>query len=62
MNQPLGDILEKLSDILHWLGKYQESNAVAMTTRLVRTIGATTLGEYEAWINQQPHHIPVDRT
>lgn len=55
MKQALGDVLSQLSSILHWFGKYEESNAVAITERLVRTVNVTTLEEYEAWVERLSH-------
>lgn len=50
MGEHLGDVLYRLSGVLHWLGKYEEANAVALTARLVRGRGLRDLDEYEAFI------------
>jgi hypothetical protein len=50
MGENLADALLKTSEVLHWLGKYQESNALVLLSRLMRAHKIPTLDLLEAMV------------
>lgn len=58
MEEKLADRIEKTAEILHWLGKYDECNALIMTSRLMRAHGVETLEEWSTFVEKQEleHH------
>ncbi len=47
MPEKIWERLEKVANGLHWLGRYEECNALNMTIRLMKAHGIETL---EQWI------------
>ena len=48
-------IYEKLAEVaafLHWLGKYDEANAVSLTVRLMRHKDTRELKDWEAFVKE----------
>lgn len=53
MKESIVDMLDKVSDFLHWLGKYEESSAIALTSCLLRTVGVSSLDQYQEFVQKQ---------
>lgn len=53
MEEKLWDTMQKTADVLHWLGKYEECNALIMTARLMRANGIETLEEWTKFVESQ---------
>lgn len=53
MEESLIVAMERVADMLHWLGKYREGNAICLLVRLLRTYEFTTLDDLEAYIDAQ---------
>lgn len=53
MGESLADRLVKVSNLLHWLGRYDEANSLMLICRLLRDKRLESVEELEAWINQQ---------
>lgn len=47
MGEPIGDILDRLAIILHWLGKYHEANQLRLLVRLCRVHNFQSAEELE---------------
>lgn len=43
MEENIPDTLLKLSDVMHWLGKYREANALVLLSRWLRARNIETL-------------------
>jgi len=43
--------LEKVAEGLHWLGKYEEANALWLTVRLMKAAEVETLEQWEAFVS-----------
>ena len=50
MQEKIWEKLSKAADGLHWLGKYEECNALCLTVRLMRTHGIDTLEQWQAFV------------
>jgi len=62
MEEKLADRVQKTADFLHWLGKYDECNALIMTARLMRAHGIETLEEWTKFVeNEELAHHSEDR-
>lgn len=46
MEEKLWESIQKAANVLHWLGKYDECNALVMTARLMRANNIETLEEW----------------
>lgn len=44
------DQLLKAGQVLHWLGKYNEANAMILLSRIARVKKFNEIGEIEAWV------------
>ena len=53
MEEPLADSMQQTADVLHWLGRYTECNALVMTGRLMRTKGITNLEEWTKFVETE---------
>jgi hypothetical protein len=53
MKESIVDMLDKVSDRLDQFGEHDESSAIAITSRLLRTVGVTSLDQYEAFVEKQ---------
>lgn len=53
MGEHLADVLLKVSSVLHWLGKYEECNAIVMLSRLVRVHGLDDLAKLTAFVERE---------
>lgn len=53
MKESIVDMLDKMGNFLHWLGQYDESSAIVLTSRLLRTVGVTSLDQYEEFVQKQ---------
>jgi hypothetical protein len=53
MGEKLWERLQKMADLLHWLGKYDERDALAMTARLMRANNIETLEEWLSFVESQ---------
>ncbi len=53
MEEDLADVATKASDVLHWAGKYKESNALGLLARLCRAKNLDTLDKLERFVTQQ---------
>lgn len=62
MGEKLWESIQKVADMLHWVGKYDECNALVMTARLMRANNIETL---EAWTHfvesQERNHQSTER-
>lgn len=47
MKEEFPEMLLKAADAMHWLGKYDESNALILLSRFVRARKIGTLDEFE---------------
>ena len=47
MEESIADALVKTADVLHWLGRYRECNALILFSRLARALNLTTLDDLE---------------
>ena len=55
--------LEVLSNVLHWMGKYNEANAIVLLGRLLRNKDIYSLDRFEEWVKANERAFPVqDRT
>lgn len=52
MGEQIGTVMVRLSDMLHWLGKYEESNICAAFARFARASDVTTLEELAALVDK----------
>lgn len=50
MRPSIEGLLVKTADMLHWLGKYAEANAVALFARWLRTRGIDDMDTLEAFV------------
>lgn len=50
MSEHLADVLVKTAGVLHWFGRWTESNACILLSRLVRLRDLKTLEELEAFV------------
>jgi len=53
MGEKLWEKLQKTADVLHWLGKYQERDAIILASRLMRAKGIEEMGEWENFVTSQ---------
>lgn len=53
MEENLTDALIKTADVLHWLGKFHESNACILLSRLLRARRVDSLNELEALVSEE---------
>ena len=51
MPEKIWERLEKVANGLHWLGRYQEANALSLTVRLMREREIETLEDWEEYVN-----------
>lgn len=45
MSEPLPELLLATASVLHWLGKYHESNTLILLSRLLRVMKIDTLDD-----------------
>lgn len=50
MEEPIADTLLSTADVLRWLGRYREANALVFVSRLLRHQALTSLEELEAFV------------
>ncbi len=53
MPEKVSEILKKLADILHWMGKYQECNILIYLLRWVKLRKLETLDELKAYVEMK---------
>lgn len=58
MGEHLADVLLKTSSVLHWLGRYEECNALILTSRLLRVHDLDTLDKLEAFVTREEEARP----
>lgn len=60
MEEKLADGVQKMAELLHWLGKYGERDTLVMTARLMRAHGIETLDDWTTFVENQElaHHSP----
>lgn len=46
------DQLLKAGQVLHWLGKYDEANAMILLSRIARVKKFSEIGEIETWVHE----------
>lgn len=50
MGEAIYEKLEKVATLLHWIGKYDEANAISLTIRLMRHKATRELAEWQAFV------------
>lgn len=50
MGEHLAEVMVRLGDVMHWLGKYQESNACILLSRFLRALDVGTLDQLEVMV------------
>ncbi len=58
MGECLADALLKVSSVLHWLGKYEECNAITLLSRLLRLHELDDLRKLEAYVTYEEESAP----
>lgn len=58
MEENLADMLVKTADVLHWLGKYRECNALVLLSRLLRARKIDTLADLDATVAREEAAAP----
>jgi len=53
MGEKLWEKMQKTADVLHWLGKYQERDAIILASRLMRAKGIEEMDEWENFVTSQ---------
>jgi hypothetical protein len=53
MREHLADALLKTADVLHWLGRYTECNALILTSRLLRVHDLDDLDKLRAFVERE---------
>lgn len=50
MGEDLADVVLRLSEVLRWLGKYEESNTLVLLSRLLRVESIRTEDQFEFFV------------
>jgi len=53
MGEAISDVLARIADILHWLGKYREANIVGLVVRLLRVRQIEHYEHLEKWVQDE---------
>lgn len=53
MEEKIWESMQKVADVLHWLGKYDECNTLIMTGRLMRANKIETSDEWAIFVAKQ---------
>lgn len=60
MEEAVYDTLFKVSDVLHWLGKYREANALIMLGRFLRARGIHRTEQLDALVEAEEARVAED--
>lgn len=50
MGEHLAEVMARLGNVMHWLGKYQESKACILLSRFLRVLDVETLDQLETMV------------